>query len=445
LEEATAIDTAFAMAYRKLAVTLNNIRAERSLRAEAATNAFLHRDRLANIERYLATAYYYYGVAYEPESVRTHYLNVLDVDPENRVALNNLAVLLNGLNERAEAEHYALRAVGAVGISPNYSNALSAQVAQGAFSRADSTLRRFEAESPDNLGALFLRGALMSAQRQFEEAEAHFSGLRERLANRPGPLRVVYDDLSALSRVRGKLAAGERYLREVSNLSADFDQAFRYVNATIVLARLQMEYRDAPDEALSLVEAALHRYPLDSMPALDRPYLDLANFYADAGRPNEARVLVDEFEEVVDESFRRRDADNVYEARGHISLAEGRADEAVTLFRAEQEEERCPTCGDFQLAQAYERAGELDSALVEYERLVTTPTLSRVFRDASYLAASYKRLGELHEARNNRERAIEFYNLFVELWDEADAELQDQVRDVRERIARLIAEPEGEL
>jgi tetratricopeptide (TPR) repeat protein len=214
LEEATAIDTAFAMAYRKLAVTLNNMGAERSLRAEAATNAFLYRDRLTDIERYLATAYYYYFVAFEPERVRTHYLNVLDVDPDNRVALNNLAVLLNGLNEREEAEHYALRAVGAVGISPNYSNALSAQVAQGAFSRADSTLRRFEAESPDNLGALLLRGRLMSAQRHFEEAEAHFLGLREQLATRPGPLRVVYNRLSALSGVRGRLAASERYLRE---------------------------------------------------------------------------------------------------------------------------------------------------------------------------------------------------------------------------------------
>jgi tetratricopeptide (TPR) repeat protein len=244
--------------------------------------------------------------------------------------------------------------------------------------------------------------------------------------------------------MRGRLAASERYLREVINLSADLDQAFRYVNATIVLARLQMEYRDAPDAALSLVESALRRYPLDSMPVLDRPYLNLANFYADAGRPNEGKALVDQFEEVVDESFRRREADDVYEARGHVALAEGLLDEAIAFFRAEQEEERCPTCGDFQLAQAYERAGELDSALVEYERVVSTPSLGRLFSDAPFLAASYRRLGELYEARDDRAKAIEYYNLFVELWDEADAELQDQVRDVRGRIARLIAEPEGE-
>jgi tetratricopeptide (TPR) repeat protein len=316
-------------------------------------------------------------------------------------------------------------------------------VAQGAFDRADSTLRRFEAESPENLSALFLRGELISAQRRFEEAEAHFLGLRERLANRPGPLGALYDFLGALSGVRGKLAGNERYLRDLIDLSADVDYARRYVTRTVILARIQLVYRDAPDEAVSLVEAALQRYPLDSISVLDRPYLNLAAFYADAGRPDEARGFVDEFEEVVDESFARRYADNVYEARGRIALAEGRFYEAIDWFRAEQEEERCPTCGNFQLAQACERAGELDSAIVEYERLVVTPRQSRLFQDAASLAASYKRLGELYEAGDNREKAIEYYNLLVELWDEADEELQDQVRDVRQRI--LIAEPEGEL
>src|SRR5438093_274118 len=58
LGEAIALDTTFAMAYRKLAVVLNNTGAAPSRVAEAATRAFRHRDRLTPPERYLAAAFY---------------------------------------------------------------------------------------------------------------------------------------------------------------------------------------------------------------------------------------------------------------------------------------------------------------------------------------------------------------------------------------------------
>ncbi|MCH6548041.1 MAG: hypothetical protein IH798_06300, partial [Gemmatimonadetes bacterium] len=56
------------------------------------------------------------------------------------------------------------------------------------------------------------------------------------------------------------------------------------------------------------------------------------------------------------------------------------------------------------------------------------------------LPAAYQRLGELHEERGNREKAVEYYNRFVELWENADPELQPVVEDVRGRIARLVGE-----
>src|SRR6184192_2936314 len=60
LEEATSLDTTFAMAYRKLAVVLTNTDAAPSRIAEAAAKAFRHRDRLTPLERYLAEGFYYY-------------------------------------------------------------------------------------------------------------------------------------------------------------------------------------------------------------------------------------------------------------------------------------------------------------------------------------------------------------------------------------------------
>src|SRR5204862_214019 len=59
LEEAVALDTGFAMAYRKLAVIGFNTFAAPSRMAAVSTKAFRHRDRLAPLERHLAVANYY--------------------------------------------------------------------------------------------------------------------------------------------------------------------------------------------------------------------------------------------------------------------------------------------------------------------------------------------------------------------------------------------------
>jgi hypothetical protein len=37
-------------------------------------------------------------------------------------------------------------------------------------------------------------------------------------------------------------------------------------------------------------------------------------------------------------------------------------------------------------------------------------------------------------------KAVEYYNEFVELWKDADPDLQPVVSEVRERIARLVRE-----
>jgi eukaryotic-like serine/threonine-protein kinase len=70
---------------------------------------------------------------------------------------------------------------------------------------------------------------------------------------------------------------------------------------------------------------------------------------------------------------------------------------------------------------------------------VTTPKYFRIRYDALYLASSLVRLGELYEARGERTRAIEYYSRFVELWKNADPELQPRVRAVKSKLEALAA------
>ena len=64
----------------------------------------------------------------------------------------------------------------------------------------------------------------------------------------------------------------------------------------------------------------------------------------------------------------------------------------------------------------------------------------RVYDDMTELAPSYLRMGELYEERGQLGPAVEYYDKFVTLWQDADPNLQPVVADVRGRIARLVGE-----
>jgi hypothetical protein len=73
-----------------------------------------------------------------------------------------------------------------------------------------------------------------------------------------------------------------------------------------------------------------------------------------------------------------------------------------------------------------------------FERYVQAPEGGgRIEVDALALAGAHKRLGELYEAKGERQKAASEYAKFVELWKNADPELQPHVREVKEKLARL--------
>jgi tetratricopeptide (TPR) repeat protein len=131
---------------------------------------------------------------------------------------------------------------------------------------------------------------------------------------------------------------------------------------------------------------------------------------------------------------------------GDIAFAEHRYADAAQEYRLASEAfEFCVTCIWPREAHAYDLAGQPDSAIALFSRYVESTDAGKAANpwdqgtsaDASYLAASYQRLGELWEQKNDRAKAARYYQKFVELWKNADPELQPKVADVRRRLARL--------
>jgi tetratricopeptide (TPR) repeat protein len=86
------------------------------------------------------------------------------------------------------------------------------------------------------------------------------------------------------------------------------------------------------------------------------------------------------------------------------------------------------------LARAYQRKGDLDKAIAEYERLITfdPESINRQLIHPKY----HYRLAKLYEQKGWKGKAIEHYEKFLDLWKHADPGLPE-VADARERVAGL--------
>jgi tetratricopeptide (TPR) repeat protein len=441
LEEAIALDSAFAMAHRKLGLVLGFAGRDLSRQIEAYTTAFRHRDRLPEMERYLAEAHYYAFV--EADLIRSGraYRSILELDPNHTTALNNLATVRGFQQQWQEAEALALRGMDVGKLWQLYENALWSQVPQGKLDAAHVTLARFGEAFPDHPRVLQYTAFVNMVEGHYDSAQAQLLALGEQTKGSPTWQRIINDTRSSLDELQGKIASAEEYIKASMRAAEQSNQAAPYINSVIELAWKDLSYRDDPTGGVRKIEVALERLPLADMPVADRPYLALAEFFAHANEPARARRFLDEFQELSNERLQRAEVlgPGIPQGTAAVALAEGRTEEAIAWYRR-RSQTGCTPCGLFDLARAYDVAGQRDSTLAVFERRVNNLGLYQIFNDASELAPTYRRLGELYEERGNRERAIEHYNNFVELWSDADPELRQAVEDVKGRIARLIGE-----
>jgi len=439
LEQAIALDSGFAMAWRKLAVALGNSRASQDRVVAATTRAYQHRDRLTEVERQLTAAYYYSTVETDHAKEEAAYRRVLTINPDNRVATNNLSLLLSIVGRAAEAESLIAPRVRA---DPDPGNAMLQLLLAQVIQRHDDDVRRTLATMAplERKLPLYLwgRGIALHAMGDYDGAERAY---RELALEARGPIfqSQASAGLAYAALTRGRLAEAERQIRLGIEINERRGLVGRALAGNAELALATVVYRGDSAGALRILDTALERHPLDSLPALDRPGAELALAYGVAGQRAKARQLLSAYESQVPEGIRRGRWE-WYLARGRLALADGRARDAVTAFTQGRLANSCPDCGAWDEGVAYERANLPDSALAAYQRAASRGTTWKAIADAWGLAPSLKRLGELYEARGDKQRALESYGRFVELWKDADPALQPAVREVRGRMAQLAGE-----
>jgi len=444
IDEAIAIDSGFAMAYRKLGAEFFNRRLQ-TLQVEYMTKAYAHLDRLTDAERYLTIAdYHMNGPRQDPRKALSAYESLLDIQPTNTTAMNNAGVaytMLRQFDKAGEMYRRELQYPDAPMVA--YSN-----VAYNAAQRGDTTaaleaLGVFEAKFPaaaplDVVGpaVLYVAGRVDSAKKVIESMRAN---PRLQAARRSDMDRV----LATIELHDGHAAAALGALTDLADV--DRQRGIPSWKLTLALDSAMVEgwTRNNPTRARLIMDRALRESPPASLPHLERPYVRLAHMLTLVGKVSDARAVVALFDHDTVAITRWVDPYMRHNMLGDIALAERRYTDAIGEYRLANPLTPCTTCVPPKLARAFDLSGQLDSAIVWYRQTVETITLSRgntragVGTDGEHMPFVYKRLGEIYEEKGDRQQAIGWYLKFVELWKGADADLQPQVADVRRRVERL--------
>jgi tetratricopeptide (TPR) repeat protein/tRNA A-37 threonylcarbamoyl transferase component Bud32 len=442
LYEAVGIDSTFAMAWRRIAATYAGDGSGRAAQMAAIQKAYQFRERLSDNERLTTEAgYYSYGPSPDLDRTIAAYEALLERDSLSSPALNNGGLRYSRKRDYDRAEALLRRAIAIPEpFGGSFGNLMQVQVAQGKFAAAETTAAAFREKLPSSSGHWQGNVYMAAARGQLDSLESMAQATFE------NPRLTTQRDFASLylmhvTSVKGRIRDAMRWAGVTESiLAARSTTKMPELRASLDSARLRAFFLGDAAGAREQVRRALAKIPMESLPPSERQWQYLISIAEASGDAAAARTALQAFERDMPQMGMDQATGALAEARAVALMAAGNAREAIPLFRdADRTFYSCDRCAMINLARAFDLAGERDSAITYFQRFVDTPH-TLMFEDQDYLAGSYKRLGELYEAAGDLPKAVTNLEKFVELWKDADPELQPKVRDARERLTRVRAE-----
>jgi tetratricopeptide (TPR) repeat protein len=444
LSEAVAIDSGFAMAWRKLGAVYNAAQYGPATIDSVLSVAFHFRERLTQKERLMTEASYYsIGPGRNRERALAASRQLLGTG-DSSFALVNLSLVLGSRREYVRADS-ALAA--AERLSPGSQTAAidrAINLAQlGQASRAREVIDDWGKRSPSaatRAVVAYTHGMLAAMTGEYAEAQQTLDSLLH------GQVATVnstaYSAVWLIAATRGRLSDTRAALAGYSASIAASQRRASLVDS-LVFSLVDVTAAEQADRAVRRLEATLAATPLSRVPIADRDYFSVATVFARAGHADRAKgVLAQRDAEVRDTTRLRAEMPFVHRVLGEIAIAEGRPPDAVREFwkgdsLSDGPVDECDACTFINLARAYDKANRSDSAIVYFEKFFASTTDFRPVVDFATRGPALRRLGELYEAKSDRAKATHYYQEFVNLWKDADPEFQPQVAEIRKRLARM--------
>ena len=439
--EATRLDTSFAMAYRLAGVAS----AQASSQAlEYSQRAYELRDRLTDRERMHVEAIFY-STRFDIRRAAEVYDALLAQYPDDLRALNNLAVLNGGYLGDYERAYRAY--LEAIALDPydasKYSAAIYAAYRVNRLDVADSLIAVARARGFEEHAARWLRRHAVAVG-DFDRADALCDSLL-REAVSAARFADRQSSCGSVSAARGRIGEAIDRMEAAGRFFGEQQMYLDYPNVVVGVA-LAEQIRGRPTAARARLEAALDRFPADSIREFARVvYRTTLSVGAGLlGHTDLQERLAETYPEpsgAVPWTVEYGDA----MAGAARSLAEGDPEGALAALQEIDalgyELSGWLAHAHLMHALAFEELADVNAEVVHLEEMIH-PSLriqggSWAFISLSQLPFALRRLAELEEARGDTEAAIRHYQTFLDLWSDPDPELRDQVTSAQRALARL--------
>ncbi len=473
MEKAVAVDPEFAMAYRSMAMGYTNLGYKEEARKHLE-KAMQLVDRISDRERYLIQGDYYRESEKSYDKAIEAYHNFLTLYPDDRIGNSNLAILYTNLEDWDQAIKYLSVQIQNKDDSYfSYFNISEPYMAKGLYEKSrealESYLQNFgenyhihvglsihyfvlgnydlalaEADKMSSLNPSYYinymaRGDIYRDKGDFLRAEKEYQrlfDLDEQVAHLYG--RYM---LAPLYLMEGKYAEAERQANLGLELAEKMGDKVWQLNFRLILDHI---YNSSghPEKAL---EASNRAWAVasetDSSTGKRTSLLDRGTTYLAMNSPAEAQKTAEELKDLIERGINKK-AIRYYDLlmgrtelqKQHYSSAIGYFQTAVNLLPYQHDFPDDHAVFMAALASAYEKAGDVEKTLQQYEK-ISRLTTGRFFY-GDIFAKSFYRLGKIADQLGDKNQARENYQKFLGLWKNADPG-QPEVDDARKRLAGL--------
>ncbi|MGB6866895.1 MAG: tetratricopeptide repeat protein, partial [Candidatus Aminicenantaceae bacterium] len=469
-KKAVAIDPEFAMAYLSMSTSYYNLN-RYSEHKMYLKKALEFKDRVSERERYSIMGSFYWLSEETYDKAIEAYNKLVELYPEEKTPHINLAIIYRDLEEweksierfevlrkedaksifiysnLAIAYWYLNNYKKAEEVLKYYINNFSDNVIlngllaynylfQGDYNRAIQEVDKAISLNPTIYRNLYIKGDIYHIKGDLIQAEREYQKLIE--TGEKVAQQEARGKLGALYLLQGKFGKSNNQLKmgvEVANELGEMGNKSNF-HLSLAYGYLKLgKLEEALEECNKAWSCAVETESLN----LQRNVLHLkGQAYIAMNELSEFQRTANELKKLSQKGLNRKVIRNYHHLMGLNELKRNNFSEAIKelkkaiSFLSLQMSNSALFIDS--LASAYYKAGDLEKALKEYERIISL-TYGRLYYGDIY-AKSFYMLGKINEERGNTAKAIEHYEKFLALWKDADPGIAE-VEDARERVAGL--------
>ena len=474
-EKAVALDPGFAMAYRGMAAAYSNLGYAEKER-ETIQKAMELRDRISDRERYQIEGNFYYQSEKTYEKAIEAFNKLLELYPDDDLGNHYLGLIFRNLEEWEKAAEKFEKMLLTVKDVLGCGSLGGTYEALGLYDKALNLYEDFIRNVSDEAGIHrdISRNYLYQGEYRLALEEAEKSFL---LDPRSYQNLLLKGDIYYLSGKPGEAESEYLKIFEVGDLIAQFQARFRLASLHISQGKFAQARSDIeqiakkaeeagvklyeswahwwigfiylksgyPEKALAEIELAMKgAVEMEEISGQRYSLLFKGLSYIQLKSRSEAQNTAAELKKLIQEGMNKKARRYYLYLEGLIELEKKNFAEAIQnmkdaasllSFQSNFYFDEHALFFDGQ-ARAYYRAGDLEKARIEYEKITGLTTGRAIYGDI--YAKSFYMLGRIFEQMGDKTKAAAGYQKFLDLWKNADPGLPE-VDEARKRLAGLKA------